>query len=202
MTSSINKNIPNSELSDSLRIGRQIRDLRKAKGITLNEMATQIGKSVGYVSQVERGVSNLPIPVLQAISEALGVNTTWFFHQEGEQDIDELDHVVRGNSRRKLSFSGTGFSEELLSPSLSGELLMILTTIAPQAKSDPQPRIRHGEEAGFLKSGKLRLTIGDKSFKLSAGDAFSITGKEQHAIENLSNDEDAVIVWVITPPNY
>ncbi len=46
------------------RIGLQIRDLRKAKGITLSAIAEKISRSVGYVSQVERGVSSLTISVL------------------------------------------------------------------------------------------------------------------------------------------
>ncbi|WP_325073284.1 helix-turn-helix domain-containing protein, partial [Pseudomonas guariconensis] len=34
-----------------------IRDLRKFKGLTLGELAQRIGRSVGFLSQVERGVS-------------------------------------------------------------------------------------------------------------------------------------------------
>ncbi|MFW8632299.1 helix-turn-helix domain-containing protein [Vibrio natriegens] len=41
-----------------------MRDFRKVKGITLAEMAERIQLSMGYVSQVERGVSSLPIPKL------------------------------------------------------------------------------------------------------------------------------------------
>ena len=72
------------------RIGLQIRDLRKAKGITLSAIAEKIGKSVGYVSQVERGVSSLPISVLQSISVVLGVQITWFFHSDNQQKLDEV----------------------------------------------------------------------------------------------------------------
>lgn len=187
---------------DNIRIGRQIRDLRKAKSITLSDMAEQIGRSVGYVSQVERGVSSLPIPVLQSISEVLGVQITWFFHSDTEQPLEELGNVVRADSRRQIDFFGTGIHEELLSPSLAGELLMILTTFSPLAKSDKEPRKRKGEEAGYIQSGTLQLTIGERTFQLSAGDSFSISGDDTHQIQNPSNDQDAVIVWVITPPNY
>ncbi|WP_373423026.1 helix-turn-helix domain-containing protein [Vibrio natriegens] len=36
----------------------------KAKGVTIAEMAERIQLSMGYVSQVERGVTSLPIPKL------------------------------------------------------------------------------------------------------------------------------------------
>jgi len=191
---------------ESVRIGRQVRDLRKAKGITLQDMASKIARSVGYVSQVERGVSSLPIPVLQAISEILGVQITWFFHADTEQAVEELGHVVRADSRRHMDFAGTGIHEELLSPNLSGDLLMILTTFSPLAESDPQPRKRKGEEAGYVQSGELELTLqlatGEQVFKLSAGDSFSIAKDEVHRVRNPSGVNAAVIVWVITPPNY
>ena len=56
------------EGQDALRLGQQIRDLRKARQMTLAELAERVNRSVGYLSQVERGASSLPIGVLQAIS--------------------------------------------------------------------------------------------------------------------------------------
>jgi len=188
--------------SEGIRIGRQIRDLRKAKGVTLQTMADKIGRSVGYISQVERGVSVLPIPVLQSICELLEVQVTWFFHTETEQPIEELGHVVRSNTRRHLNFAGTGIREELLSPTLSGKMLMILTTFSPDAESSAQQRKRRGEEGGYIKSGRLTLSLGDDSFELSAGDSFTIGKDDLYLIKNPSSKEEAVIVWVICPPNY
>jgi transcriptional regulator with XRE-family HTH domain len=183
---------------DQIRIGLQIRDLRKSKGITLSEMAKRIGKSVGYISQVERGVSSLPIPVLQIISEVLSVQITWFFHTETQQVSDEINNIVRKDARRHLNFFGTGISEELLSPWMSGDLLMILTTFSPLAGSDNQPRKRKGEESGYVKSGTLELTIGSKKFTLSQGDSFSITGEEPHFAKNPSTDQDTVVLWIMS----
>ena len=188
--------------AESVRIGKQIRDLRKAKGITLQSMAASISRSVGYVSQVERGVSTLPIPVLQSISNTLGVQITWFFHSDAEQPLTELGHVVRADLRRRLDFTGTGIHEELLSPGLSGDLLMILTTFAPLAESDQQPRKRQGEEAGYIQSGQLELSVDEQTFLLNAGDSFSIRADENHTVRNPSDTEETSVVWVITPPSY
>lgn len=192
----------NAADEESIRVGRQIRDLRKAKGITLAAMADRIGRSVGYMSQVERGVSALPIPVLQTISEVLEVQITWFFHSSTQQPMQEQGTVVRAQSRRQLDFSGTGIHEELLSPTLSGELLMILTTFSPLSSTDKEPRKRKGEEAGYVQSGRLQLTIGEQHFDLNAGDSFVINGDEPHMVHNPSNTDDAIVVWVITPANY
>ena len=86
-----------------------------------------------------------------------------------------------------------------LLPSLE---MMIQTTLSPLAESDKQPRRRSGEEAGLLLQGQLHLTIESQEFELSSGDSFSIAKDEAHHIRNPSPDEDAVVLWVITPPVY
>ncbi|GAA0401962.1 cupin domain-containing protein [Cocleimonas flava] len=187
----------------NLRLGQQIRDLRKSKGMTISYLAHQINKSVGYLSQVERGVSSLPIPVLQAISDTLEVQITWFFHTDTPQKEDEVDYIVRRNTRRHLEFSGTGVSEELLSPRLSGEIMMLQTTLEPGTVSDPEPRQRKGgEDAGVVLSGTLELTIDSKQFTLEEGDSFSIYDDKQHFYKNPSKTEKTVIIWVLTSQNY
>ncbi|NND82646.1 MAG: cupin domain-containing protein [Gammaproteobacteria bacterium] len=187
---------------ESIRIGRQIRDLRKAKKMTLQDMADAISRSVGYVSQVERGVSSLPIPLLQQISKVLDVQITWFFHAAEQQPLREIGHIVRAGARRQIKFAGTGIKEELLSPSLGGESLMLLVTLATSAESDAQPRTRESEESGYILSGELLLTVDGEDFELGEGDSFSIAAEEAHHLRNTSKVEDCKIIWIITPPFY
>lgn len=187
--------------TDNLRVGRQIRDLRKAKGITLATMSQQINRSLGYLSQVERGVSALPIPVLKAISEVLGVNISWFFHSDTETPLQELKYIVRSDQRRRLNYTGTGITEELLTPQLSSQIQMILTTLSPGAKNT-QPRMRAGEEAGIVQSGLLELTIGKQLFVLQSGDSFSLNDELAHQVYNPSKTENTVIVWTLIGASY
>ncbi|QEA38893.1 cupin domain-containing protein [Pistricoccus aurantiacus] len=186
---------------DDLHIGRQIRDLRKAQRITLATLAKKINKSVGYLSQVERGVSSLPIGVLQSISKVLGVRTSWFFHPDETATNEESQYIVRANHRRTMAFSGIGAQEELLSPRLSGQLLLIMTRLEPGGSGGETPRQRKGEEAGYIEAGTLELTIGDQTFLLEAGDSFSLTGDEPHWIRNPGETETR-IVWVMSGGEY
>jgi quercetin dioxygenase-like cupin family protein len=78
---------------------------------------------------------------------------------------------------------------------------MILTIFSPGAGSR-ESRTRKGEEAGFIQSGSLELGIGDKVYKLKAGDSFSLTGDEPHWVLNSSLEADAVVVWTLVGCNY
>ncbi|MEP3248240.1 MAG: helix-turn-helix domain-containing protein [Sneathiella sp.] len=191
----------NSPPLDELAIGHQIRDLRRAKRLTLTELAETIGKSVGYISQIERGKSAVTIPVLQEIASALGVQAGWFFSGQANAPREERDFIVRKENRKTLQLSNVGLTEELLSPNLSGSLEFLLTTYTPGASTGDGPRTRKGEEAGLVLRGQLELTIQGRKFTLKEGDSFSLPAEGQHHCFN-PGDEDLVIAWVITPPTY
>ena len=119
--------------AEPLPIGRQIRDLRKAKGFSTAALAKAIGKSAGYVNNVERERTEISVTGLKRISDALDVHISWFFQAMHMPTTAEAGFVVRHDNRRQLRLTKAGVSEELLSPSLNGESQMIVSTFAPGA---------------------------------------------------------------------
>lgn len=124
-----------SDMAAEAAVGGQIRELRKIKKLTLTELAQATGISVGYLSQIERNQSKLPIGVLKKLSDVLGVHINWFFSGNMQASSDERDTIVRKAYRRRLTFTGLGIVEELLSPNLAGPLELLLSTIEPGADS-------------------------------------------------------------------
>lgn len=185
--------------ADEAAIGAQIRELRKIKGFTLQQVAAQAGISVGYLSQIERNQSRLPIGVLKRICDALGVHMNWFFQPTAAAPAEERDFVVRAGGRRRLTFTGAGIVEELLSPNLAGPLELLLSTLAPGADSEDYSH--DGAEAGFVLTGTLDLWIGGRKFRLEEGDSFSFRSTEIHRCAN-PGGAPTQVVWVITPPHY
>ena len=61
------------------QIGQQIRVARKAKGLTLKEVAQRLGVSETTVSKYEIGSQNLTIETLKKIADALGMEFGVFF---------------------------------------------------------------------------------------------------------------------------
>lgn len=182
-------------------LGHQIRDLRLAKGITIPQLAQRIERSVGWVSQIERGLSAVTISALHQIAQVLEVHLSWFFANGAAPAADELGLVLRQRNRRKLDFHGSGVHEEILSPNLSGQLLLVESTFAPGASTGDRDRERRGEEAGLLLSGALELQVDGRSLLLQAGDSFAFTRSGPHRCHN-PGKLPAVVLWVITPPSY
>lgn len=179
-------------------VGRDVRGLRKSRGLTLNELALKMGRSVGFVSQVERGISSPSIDDLRAIATALDVPIGWFFHSSA-QDGDERGYVVRARTRRALGTREAGLVEELLSPDLGGSFEMFRSEFQPGAELSGEV-LRETEEAGYVVSGCLDLWIEGRKFSLEAGDSFRFDHKP-YRWKN-PGDEPAVVIWVVSPPVY
>ncbi len=196
--------IPSNPLPDDAptpAVGEQIRDLRKAQSMTITELANKIGRSVGYISQIERNINSVTIDRLKEIAEALGVQISWFFQGGTGGSDEERDRIVRRADRRHLTFTGSGLREELLSPNLSGDFEMIMTTYEPNASTGEKLYARPCQEAALVIEGRLQVWIGDRTFMLDTGDTITFDGLEPHSSAN-PDDTPARVVWVMSPPTY
>lgn len=181
-------------------VGSEIRNLRNARGITLNTLSEAANLSKSYLSQVERGISRPSVKALHSISRALGVTISWFFPAQEEEDLDLRDFVVRASARRRLTFVG-GISDELLSPNLGRQLEMLRCIFPPGSESGKETYTHQGEEAGIVISGELHLWIGERLVVLGEGDSFAFPSDTPHRYAN-NSDRECIVIWAITPPSY
>jgi transcriptional regulator with XRE-family HTH domain len=179
-------------------LGADLRALRKTRGVTLSHLSERLGRSVGWLSQVERDLSAPSVTDLHQIAAALDVPLSLLF---GPVDAppEEAGHIVRQDARRPIGPRIPGLVEELLSPDLTDDFEMVHSTFAARSRSG-QSLCRPTQELGYLVSGALDLVIGGRRFSVRAGDSFRIRGEafewsNPHAVP-------AVAIWVIAPPVY
>lgn len=173
--------------------------MRRAKGMSLQSLSKACGKSIGFLSQVERGLSAPTISDLHAIASVLGVQIGWFFPQGETVDPVERSVIVRKTQRRQLTFA-SGIADFLLSPNLSGPLELLWSVMEPNADSGSAYH-HSGDEAGVVIRGELELWVGDQYYRLGEGDSFSFPSGTPHRYRN-PGDVDTELVWVVTPPSY
>ncbi|MBT8769378.1 helix-turn-helix domain-containing protein [Metapseudomonas boanensis] len=172
-----------------------IRDLRKHKNVTLGDLATRIDRSVGFLSQVERGLSRPTVADLTAISEALGVPTTYFYSLSKPR---ELRWVTRPGERRTLYYAG-GITDVLVSPTMSGGFSMLESLLEPGATSGEGHLDDSSEQGGFVLEGELTVWYGDDEdpVTLYPNDSFQLPSHAQFRYANLS-DKPTRVLWVFT----
>lgn len=67
-----------------MKIGKNIRLLRKTANVTLRSFAGKIGISPSFLSDIEREKSNPSIDTAERIADGLGIPLWKFFLKEGE----------------------------------------------------------------------------------------------------------------------
>lgn len=70
------------------RFGRQVQGLREAKGLTQEQLADRIGRSVDTVGNIERGVNATRIEVAYQIATELGVRLPDLFTFEAPEPAE------------------------------------------------------------------------------------------------------------------
>lgn len=182
-------------------VGRQIRALRKVHGLTLEELASRSGVSIGLLSQVERGIGNPAFNSLARIAHALNTPIAALVHTDPDHSP-----VVRRNERRRLDVhageaTGGEAIHELLTASLNQRLEVIEIQAPPGYSTENDPFTHAGEEFGIVLEGRHEVNVGGQSYMLEAGDSISYASSIPHWYRNPGPDPVRAI-WVITPPTF
>lgn len=183
---------------DAGQLARDIRALRRSRGMTLTDLAEMLDRSVGWLSQVERGISTPSINDLRLLCKALDVPISLLFAHE-VTDEAERGVIVRAGKRRQLGSSEGKLLEELLSPDLGGKFEMVRSVFKPGAEL-AKTQYRDTEEAAYVVSGTFDIEIAGVWHQLTPGDSFRFNRKP-HRWKN-PGAEDAVLIWIIAPPVY
>lgn len=195
-----------TEVDETLAtLGAEVRQLRKARQMTLADLAKASGVSVSHLSAIERGSVNATLDKIKRIASALDVPEEWFFAFRPGDGPLERTYVVRRDNRRNVNMlygepaDVCGYSDTLLSSSLGGAFHMGMSEFPPYSDTYPvEIYVREGEAHGLVLEGELELTLEDEVITLREGDSFSFPGDVPHTTRNVS-DKPARLIWVNSP---
>ena len=75
-------------------VGSRLRQLRRERDLSQASLAATLGLSASYVNQIEHDVRPLTVPVLLRITEAFGVDATFFSRDDDSRLLAEIQDVV------------------------------------------------------------------------------------------------------------
>jgi transcriptional regulator with XRE-family HTH domain len=178
-------------------VGQRIRDLRRTRAMSLETVAARTDLSIGFLSQIERGLSSPSLRVLATLADVLGVGIAALFGAKETAGTAPDAIVTRQRQRAELNLWRTGISKQLLSPAGSeGRLNLFLVHMEPGGSTGDELYTHDGEEAGLVIEGEMRLTVDAKSWTLKQGDSFRFASRRPHRFSNPSDDSKAVVLWV------
>lgn len=186
-----------SEPAMDLEVGQRIRRLRHERALSLERVAARTGLSVGFLSQIERGLSSPSLRVLATLADVLGVGIAALFGTKSDSAARADGIVTRAPERAELKLWRTGISKQLLSPPGSdGRLNLFVVHMEPGGNTGDELYTHDGEEAGLVLEGEMTLTVGSESWTLKAGDSFRFASRRPHRFGNPSVKGKTVVLWV------
>jgi transcriptional regulator with XRE-family HTH domain len=83
---------------DAMPLRVNIRAIRQAKGLTIQQLADMVGTSAPHVSNIERGLKNLNNHLMVRFADALGVTPADLIADDEDESFRALEEMVRGLS--------------------------------------------------------------------------------------------------------
>jgi transcriptional regulator with XRE-family HTH domain len=172
-------------------LGARLRARRKALGLTMQKVADDAGLTIGFISQIERGLASPSLSSLAAVSRVLDMDTGELFAQPPSPGA-----ITTAGSRPVYGLDPAAMTYERISSSFPGNTLRaVLIHEAPGHRSEP---IRHeGEELFYILQGALTVEIEGQRQILRAGDSIHFASTRVHSSWN-HTDQPTTILHVCT----
>ena len=177
-------------------VGERVRQLRRQREMSLQQVALRAELSVGFLSQIERGLSSPSLRDLIRVAGALGSDLGMLFEATGTRPEAEGDIVTRPAERQEVAFHD-GITKQLLTPQGDASLRLYLMTLEPNGRTGEALYSHEGEEAGLVLQGRLLLTVETTDHLLQEGDSFRFRSDRPHRFSNASGMVTRVL-WVNT----
>lgn len=181
---------------EPLDLGSRVRDLRKARGWTLEQAAVQAGLARSTLSKIENGQMSPTYEALKKLAEGLAISVPQLFTPPSRAQVNGRMAVTRAGEGQ-ASVTAT-YEHELLAGTLrKKQMLPYRAVIRARVLEDFDGWVRHdGEEFLYVLTGVVRLyTEFYEPVELKRGDSAYYDASMGHNVVSLSEDA-ATVLWV------
>ena len=177
-----------------IQIGNRLKDIRKDKNITLQELADAAGVTKSMLSQVENSRSVPSLNVLLNLIKALDIDLNEFFKNIKLLDTDAvlLKKNIDYQSFEKENAIGFKYKRIFSTEINNYHIDFVLLSIASDAQRPMV--ITNAYEFKYLISGKVEYTIGEKKYVMEEGDSIFFDAKIPHHPKSTGSDNALLLV--------
>ncbi|MPZ27634.1 MAG: cupin domain-containing protein [Micromonosporaceae bacterium] len=181
-----------------------MRQFRTEQGLTLRGLAARSGLSIGFLSQVERGISTIGLTALGSVAAALDRSVAEFFNQHppdpdgaGGEELPVHFTLTRRESVTRQFASGQQSYRMLSDRGRQLVLEPMLVQIAPGGRKEDAYG-HPGEEFAYVVEGELLYEVQGVEHRLFPGDSLHLRSSTPHRLYN-DTDRVTTVVSVVTP---
>jgi transcriptional regulator with XRE-family HTH domain len=166
-------------------LAQRVRGLRTAQGHTLDRLAELSGVSRSMISLIERGETSPTAAVLNKLADALGVTLASLFAEE-TRDVSELP-LARLADQPVWTDPASGYVRRQLSPGgYASPIELVEVTFPPGETVAFENVVRHAvtHQQVWMLEGEMKITVGEKTWHLRAGDCLAMVLDQHVAFSN------------------
>jgi transcriptional regulator with XRE-family HTH domain len=178
------------------RIAERVRNLRAARGLTLDELAERSGVSRAMLSKIERGESSPTAVMLDRVASGLNTSLASLFN--APTSVAPLHKRAEQNSWRDPD---SGYVRRNLSPpGVDSPLQLVEVTFPARTRLayDSPPRAGGVDQQVWMIEGTIEIGVGDACFKLSEGDCLAMRLDQPVYFHNKSKTDAHYLVATVT----
>jgi len=167
------------------RVAENLRQRRKARGMSLDDLARTSGVSRAALSQIETCKSNPTVGVLWKIAVGLGLP---FAELIGAPRSGVA--LLRRTDAQVLRSSDGRFESRPLAPAGASPLVELYELrVAGRSTHKSEAHAAGTHEIVVVLTGQLRLHVDAERYDLGAGDSIAFAADRAHAYENPASGE-------------
>jgi len=178
-----------------IQISNRIKERRREKNITVQELATRANVSKGLISQIENSRTIPSLLVLIEIIKALEIDLNEFFKDIRSKTAD-LPIIVKRKSEYEHfeKEHSLGFHyQRIFTQSITHSTIDIVILILEPGASRPLVET-DAFEYKYILSGEIEYQFNDDKIILSHGDSMLFDGRIPHTPKNMGTTEASMLV--------
>lgn len=186
------------------RIAQRVRELRAARGLSLDALAAHCGISRSMISLIERGESSPTAVLLEKLATGLSVPLASLFDatQPTPEPVSRRADQVSwrdphsGYVRKNVSPSGA-IGQDGCSP-----IQIVEVCFPPQARVAYETGVRQPQvhQQVWVLEGSIEVTVGDEAHRLDAGDCLALVLDRPVSFHNPTRKPARYAVVIATVP--
>jgi transcriptional regulator with XRE-family HTH domain len=170
-------------------LGRRLKAIRLAKGLTLKDVEGRSGISMTHTSKIERGMASPTIQALEKLARALDKTLPYFVEDD---ELSDVSMVKR--AERPLVQERDGILVEGLSRGVPGGTLHFYYVSAQANGGETRRQAHGGEECVIVLRGSLEIGVGDERYVLRNGESLHFKAVRPHFFRNAGSTK-AEAIW-------
>lgn len=183
-----------------VQITAKLKDIRKEKNFTLQELAEAAGVTKGMLSQVENNRTIPSLTVFLSIIKSLNVDINHFF-QDFTTGEKKVIFKKKSDFKPFEKENRIGFHYQRIFSSTVDDyhLDFVLLTLQPDAQSSYVETDAY--EFKYLISGNIVYSIGEDNYEMEAGDAIFFDATVPHNPKNIGETEaQLLVIYIFNKP--